>query len=237
MNDHDYWIHRLSEVVDDTLDPEERRAAEAHLASCGTCREIVADLRRVVAEAGELGEIPPDRDLWPGIEAALTSRDPDVISLPTAAKDGGAAGGRPTRRGGLILSLPQLGAAAAVLVLVSSLLTWWAGSGGTDLPGTAADSRGVVRSAASVEGAPAALTGELEALTRTLEEGGARLDPGTLRIIEKNLTVIERAIEDSRRALALDPANSFLREHLERAYERKLSYLQEAAGIVEWASS
>ena len=47
-------------------------------------------------------------------------------------------------------------------------------------------------------------------------------------------TAAEKAIEDSRRALELDPGNGFLTDHLERAYERKIEYLRDAARIVEW---
>ncbi len=61
-----------------------------------------------------------------------------------------------------------------------------------------------------------------------------RLEPNTVRILEKNLGVIERAIDESRRALAVDPGNAFLREHLDRTYREKLDYLREAAGIADW---
>ncbi|KPJ79232.1 MAG: hypothetical protein AMS19_11625, partial [Gemmatimonas sp. SG8_23] len=62
------------------------------------------------------------------------------------------------------------------------------------------------------------------------------LDPNTVRILERNLSVIEQAIEDSRQALAQDPENEFLAAHLERVYERKLSYLREAARVAEWST-
>ena len=54
-------------------------------------------------------------------------------------------------------------------------------------------------------------------------------------MLERNLSVIEQAITDSQRALALDPENDFLSEHLERVYERKLTYLRDAARVIEWA--
>lgn len=238
MSEHDYWIHRLSEVVDGTLDPGEERAARAHLAGCADCRETVADLRRLVVEARALGELPPSRDLWPGIEAALTRPDPDVIALPTggASRPDPASGRVGGRRKGVLLSLPQLAAAAAVLILVSSLVTVWTRPGAPDAPATADAPAGAVRPAAMGD-APPELARELETLTVAMDQARDELDPNTLRIIEKNMGVIERAIDESRRALALDPANVFLQEHLDRAWQRKLSYLREAAGIAAWSTS
>jgi hypothetical protein len=76
---------------------------------------------------------------------------------------------------------------------------------------------------------------ELGVLEGVLLEGRDRLDPATVDVLERNLLVIERAIEDSYRALALDPENDFLRRHLTRTYERKLDYLRDVSRIVELA--
>jgi hypothetical protein len=54
-------------------------------------------------------------------------------------------------------------------------------------------------------------------------------------VLERNLGVIEQAIVDSREALALDPGNAFLSEHLERMYRRKLVYLQDAVRVSQWS--
>lgn len=48
------------------------RALAEHLASCASCRALEEDLRRLRAAAAELPpEIPPSRDLWPGIAARI----------------------------------------------------------------------------------------------------------------------------------------------------------------------
>ena len=73
-------------------------------------------------------------------------------------------------------------------------------------------------------------------LEAALSEARDRLDPNTVRILEKNLAVIERAIVESRQALALDPENEYLRQHLDRAVERKRDYLEEATSIAAWSS-
>jgi hypothetical protein len=135
-------------------------------------------------------------------------------------------------------SAPQLAAASVVLVVASAALTWWVG------PGVA--SRGVASPLPQSEGqtafvadpgAPAPeLASELEVLEQALEGAWGRLEPNTVRILEKNLGVIERAIEESVRALAVDPGNEFLLDHLDRAYREKATYLREAADIADWIS-
>ena len=236
---HSQWIDQLSEYLDGTLAAEPHRALDDHLAGCASCRSILDDLEALVAEAGSLGDSSPTRDLWPEIAVAIGEpvavassrpRD-DVIELPTARS---AAATRP----GLSFSAPQFAAASVVLVVASAALTWWVG------PGVA--SRGVATPLPPVEsqaafvadlGAPAPeLASELEVLEQALEGAWGRLEPNTVRILEKNLGVIERAIEESRRALAVDPGNAFLLDHLARAYREKATYLREAADIAEWIS-
>jgi hypothetical protein len=74
---------------------------------------------------------------------------------------------------------------------------------------------------------------ELAALEEILRSAEGVLDPNTVRVIERSLGVIEQAIADSREALAQDPGNAFLAEHLERMYRRKLLYLQDAVSLAE----
>jgi hypothetical protein len=81
---------------------------------------------------------------------------------------------------------------------------------------------------------PAAMAGELAVLEDVLASARTVLDPNTVRVLERNLGVIEQAIADSREALVQDPGNTFLAQHLERMYRRKLVYLQDAVRLVEF---
>ncbi len=236
---HSQWIDQLSEYLDGNLAAQPRQALEDHLAECASCRSILGDLEALVAEAATLGDSSPTRDLWPEIadairepiEASSSSPRDDVIELPTARS-------APAERPGMSFSAPQLAAASVVLVVASAAVTWWVG------PGVA--SRGLATPLPSAEGeaafvadlgAPAPeLASELELLEQAVEGAWGRLEPNTVRILEKNLDVIERAIEESIRALAVDPGNEFLLDHLDRAYREKATYLREAADIAEWIS-
>jgi len=235
-NEHDSWTDQLSEYLDEEMEGARLVRMEQHLAGCEVCRGVAAELRRVKDAARRLGESQPSRDLWPGIAAAMarSPRDADVIALPLDRRRTEA----PARRPGVFLTVRQLAAAAVVLVSLSAAATWWAGVGVATRSGAglavAESPEPSVRAAADVAGPPAQMAGELSVLEETMTRARARLDPNTVRILEKNLGVIQRAIDESIQALAVDPGNAFLLEHLERAYQQKIDFLREAASLTEW---
>lgn len=237
MSDHRYWTHRVTDYVDDDMTAADRIAFEAHLDGCAECMRTVAEVRDVVVRARALGPMEPPRDLWPSIERSLTGRAPGrgadthVIALPTAAA-APPAGGR--RRRAFTLSGPQLAAAAVILSLVSVTGTALALRPAATPDGPAMGSAFVRSASDAPQPEPEGLAQDVAVLEEALAAAADRLDPNTVRIIEKNLAVIERAIEESRQALRVDPENAFLRSHLDRAFERKRDYVQEATRIVEW---
>src|SRR2546430_14776001 len=72
----DTWTNRLSEYLDGDLPEKELAGLEAHLPSCADCRATLEQLRRVVARAQALDDLPPAADLWPAI-----ARHVGVVSL------------------------------------------------------------------------------------------------------------------------------------------------------------
>ncbi len=52
-----------------------------------------------------------------------------------------------------------------------------------------------------------------------------------MKVIEANLTAIDKAIAESRAALAQDPADVYLNNHLADARQRKLALLRRAAAL------
>lgn len=258
---HGAWTDRLSAFLDGGLEAGERAEVDAHLAECGDCRQILEELREVKRRAAGLGPVEPSRDLWGGIAATIqapaaeaSSDDTRVITFPGSGVGvgggAGAAGGpveqgvpasrAPTRRR-LSLSLPQLAAASLALVAVSSAVTWsavWARDGGAEtVAETSVDAEGgVIAPVSTVVEPPADLARELASLEGALAAARDVLDPNTVRVLERNLGIIEQAIQDSQRALAQDPENDFLVEHLQRVYQRKVEYLREAARVAERSS-
>ena len=73
-------------------------------------------------------------------------------------------------------------------------------------------------------------------LQQALSAGRSQLDGGTVKILEANLDAIDKAIEQSRRALASDPANLYLHSHLAEARQRKLALLRRSVGLLNTKS-
>jgi anti-sigma factor RsiW len=219
----DRWTDRLSEYLDDELDARDRAAIEQHLRECQACRTELAGLRDVIARASTLAPRPPASDLWPGIENRVRTI-------------------RPTRRT-WTFSLPQLAAAALVLMAVSGGLVWVLRAPTTGAPMTemtrpnadrvAATGRHRPTTALPVSFPDQSYERAVTDLQRALAEDRARLDPSTVAVIEKNLQTIDAAIAQAQRALEADPSNTYLNGHLADARRRKLALLRSVSRITD----
>lgn len=207
----DDWTDRLSEYLDDELAAGERAALEAHLGSCRDCAVTLEELREVVGRAGRLPARPPAADLWPGLESRLA--------------------GRARRR--FTFTLPQLVAAGLALMVMSGGGVWVLQHGGraTSMPPVVATDP--MRDPVVPAGASDPRYDEAIAdLQQALDAGRSALDATTIKILESNLRSIDTAIDQSRRALAGDPANVYLNNHLADARQRKLALLRRATALV-----
>lgn len=234
MNEtHDIITDRLSDYLDGELDEAARATVDEHLSVCAGCREVLDDLRAVVDAARRLRGLQADgtsseareRELWEGIEGRIQPRGTPVVPFTRA----------PRR---FAFTLPQLAAAAAVLMVLSGGLVYIARPG--DAPTGSVSIGGADAGAGAAGGemriSPVSLAdpqyddaiGDLE---RTLAEGRGRLDPETVRVLEQNLATIDKAIAQSRQALEADPGNVFLNGHLVSARQRKLALLRRATAL------
>jgi predicted anti-sigma-YlaC factor YlaD len=220
----DPFTDRLSEYLDGELSAPERAAVDAHLLECGACRSTLDELRAVVAEAAQLTNAPPARELWSGIAARITP------------------GGRPRARvspfrraitSRLSFTLPQLAAASIALMVLSGGLVWMARSGDprVDFEPINAQTGPVAPMIAPANFADPHYDEAIADLERTHEAGRTKLDPETVRVLEENLRSIDRAIDQCRRALATDPANVYLSTHLADTRQRKLALLRRATTL------
>jgi anti-sigma factor RsiW len=227
MTMHEEWTDQLSEYLDGELGAEAAAAVEAHLRGCPDCTGVLNDLKRVVAQARTLQPRLPDTELWDGIRNR-----------------------RPAQRARFTFTLPQLAAAAAVLMALSALsggLGWQIGqrAGRSVAPAPAAGATLAAAPAAAENEAPndgAAVPVGLSDvqydaavvdLEKALKSGRGRLDASTIAIVERNLQIIDQAIAQARDALSADPANGYLSSHLVEARRRKLDLLRRAAALTE----
>jgi anti-sigma factor RsiW len=212
----DRWMERLSEYLDGELPASDRAALEAHLEICNDCSALLGELRRVVDRARVVEEYAPRRDLWPGIASRIGATP--------------AASPRIGRRWSF--SLPQLAAAAILLMTLSGGSVWLLRSSVPPrVAGPIASMATPVASNAS-NSASQSYAAAVADLERVLAAGRGQLDTTTVRVIEQNLAAIDQAIAQAQRALLADPANLYLNTHLAETMRRKLDLLRQAATLV-----
>ena len=215
----------LSPYLDGELDAGSREAVEQHLATCVSCRDILRDLKAIVAAAPEFAGSPPGRDLWPGIAAGIDrSRE---AALPARAVP-------------RLFTLRQLIAASVLLASAAGGLAWFAarGEGAPPSPPLAGPAtEAPTTSLAGMTRADSAYGGATAELEQVLVEGRGRLDTATVRVIEQSLIVIDQAIAEARAAIAADPANAYLNGQIAANMRRKLDLLRRAATAIEASAS
>jgi anti-sigma factor RsiW len=226
----DRWTDQLSDYLDGELSEGERVTLEAHLQTCDECSELLAELRAVIARARTLEELPPRRDLWPGIaqRIAATTGPADIVEL----------GSHRHRSRRWSFSMPQLAAAGIALMTLSGGTVWLVRgpaqpNATTPVVTAPAGPMPVINAAADPRGAADQSYAQAVAdLERVLASGRGQLDTTTVRVIEQNLAAIDRAIAQAQRALNADPANLYLNTHLTETMRRKLDLLRQAAALV-----
>ncbi len=70
---------------------------------------------------------------------------------------------------------------------------------------------------------------EIDMLQKIVTQRKSQLDSSTVAIIERNLRIIDAAIEQSKKALANDPASRLLSDQLTHALDKKVELLRTAA--------
>jgi anti-sigma factor RsiW len=163
-----------------------------------------------------------------GITYTLTQRSLAPLRDPQAAQANPPDGRTPRIDSGFGAQPSQ------TAVAVSPSRIEGANSNNASLPGEAAPRRATPASMASQSqnpsGQPEVVYGkEIAALQQIISQRKAQLDSSTVVIIERNLRIIDAAIEQSRAALAKDPASLLLSEQLTHALDKKVELLRTAA--------
>ncbi|MFQ5744038.1 MAG: anti-sigma factor family protein [Acidobacteriota bacterium] len=222
----------LNEYVDQTLADDKCHEVERHIDGCQSCRETLASLRSLRAEAAALPKtIVPARDLWPQIRAR--------IGTTTVAREGSAGSGPFS-----VLALRSArsqwalaAAAAMVLVVFSAAVTSYLLTGGAGVIPVSGVSAGatslVVATLDEFRPAEADYALAIDELTWALEERRDSLDADTITVIETNLRVIDAAIRRARAALEDHPGSPKLARILSNNYRIKLDLLERANNLVE----
>ena len=254
--DCDGFADALADYLEGDAPDGVRSSVEAHAGACAACRQVLADLSAIGADAAALPPLVPSRDLWRGIaeriEAPVLSMDAPVSrvtrrawlrpALAAAALVGITAGvTHYVTRASLSPSAAIVQAStrpAAPLAVAAAVPepTGQIASTITQSPAVPAArpaaSPSVARLASArrvTDAADPVFASEITKLRRIVRERRAQLDPKTVAVLEQSIAVMDSAIAQSRAALAHDPASGFLATQLNHSLEKKVELLRTAA--------
>lgn len=216
---------RLNDYVDGALAEQERRQVEEHLEVCSHCRDQVADIQSLVADAAELPrKTPLPRDLWPAIAQRIDQQK--VVA--------GDFGARPRTKKWFYRA--QLAAAALALLAVSSTVTAVIVKRGENRPRPTALDIGDLPSSPSVftvgvQSIEDEYNRAFADLYSLLNQRRDELDPQMIAAILENLEIIDAAIREARAALTTDPSNRTARHRFTGACQDKVELLQRATTL------
>ena len=226
MNCEDY-ADLLGEYVDEVRATDHASdgrfgAFEQHLVGCVRCQALVADLTSIRLAASTLDEhIPPPR-LWARIASSIDEQQ----RRPWWQRQLGGA---------FSAWVPAAVAASITVLLAAGAWSVWQQSR-VQTPQQAGAS---VSEPDSVVPAEQHYEQAIAGLQQLADAQNAALDPETRAVLTKSLAVIDRAINESRAALAQEPASTLAQESLLDALETKVALLQDTVGLASdsgWTS-
>jgi hypothetical protein len=225
----------IGDLVDGGLSREDESTLSLHLEECLGCADVRNDLQSIVAfcrnHRGEYSAPPNAEALW------LRIRNVIEAETQLAAK---ASASRPRARSfwsgwmsrSWELSVPQLAASAAAIVLVVSLSTAvglrrWDNARAT---APAASSPGT-ETATYIRDRMWQQQQAINYWNQRVETNKARWNQQMRDTFERNLKVIDQAVNDSLNELNRDPHDEVSEEMLNAALNEKLALLREFSDL------
>ena len=217
----------IHDLVDGRITQNDESILNTHLNECLDCTSVRQDLATIVGFArtrrGEYEAPPNEQALWLRIRNVIEADQGSQTIVSQTER-------RPSFLGRLMghtweLSLPQLTAATAAIVLLVSLTTvvglrrW--GTDGSITPSN------VVRAAVSdVNDRFIAKQQAISYWNQRIEQNKARWSPRMRETFEISLQVVDQAVTKSMDELKQKPDDDFSEQMLEAAMEEKLALLQ-----------
>jgi hypothetical protein len=226
----------IGDFLDGALTPADQSQLDVHLEECLSCADVRSDLQSILGfcktQRGIYDAPPNEKALWLRIRNVIEADSNNVVSAPRTARQSFLNGwfGKSWE-----LSLPQLAAAVAAIVLVVSLSTavglrrWQSGAAGNFNNSTEAAKLGLA--GANIRDRVSQQQQLISYWNQRVEYNRARWNPQMRETFDRNLKVIDQAVNDSFDALSRNPHDEVSEEMLNAALNEKLSLLREFAEL------
>ena len=223
----------IGDFLDGALGHEDQAKLSLHLEECLGCADVRNDLQAIVgfcrANRGEYSAPPNEKALWLRIRNMIEAGASNPAPAPAQKNSWSNWISRSWE-----LSVPQLAASAAAIVLVVSLSTvvglrrWQ--SGDAQFNGTGGDA--ILNAAgAKVRDRVSQQQQRISYWNQRVEFNKARWNPEMRETFDRNLQVIDQAVNQSFEALTENPNDEVSEEMLNAALNEKLSLLKEFAAL------
>jgi hypothetical protein len=226
----------ISDFLDGSLSRPDQTTLDSHLEECLECAGVRDDLQSIVgfcqAHRGEYMAPPNEQALWQRIRNMIETGVSPVGITPAPARRNFWSNwlGRSWE-----VSLPQMAASVAAIVLVVSLSTVVGlrryQSGEPAKLQTPSGDTGLSVAAESVRDRISQQQQLISFWNQRVEYNKARWSPQMRETFDRNLQVIDQAVNESFNSLSQNPHDEVSEEMLNAALNEKLSLLKEFAEL------
>lgn len=208
----------VSDYIDGALELGEQLQVERHLADCEACRAVRDDLLQIVHFSRQLPLQTPSGAVWSRIRSEVDSQQPASVWYRTARRLS------TMRSRHFDMSIPQLVASAAALVIVASVtVALLRRQGPVDLTttgGSATQEKSLLshRDVAQMEE-------KINELAQTVEQRKRTWDPELREAFQRNMIYVDQSLAECHHDLDANPADDLSQELMLGAYREKMRLL------------
>ena len=223
----------IGDLLDGALNSRDELTLNSHLEECLNCASVRSDLDSILsfcrANRGQYSALPNDKALWLRIRNVIEASNADEPSSETVAARKPFL---PSWMGrSWELSLPQLSAFAAALVLVVSLVTF-VGLRRWDRNGPVANPPGVGSTeATNLKDRVWQRQQVINYWNQRIELNKVRWNPTMRETFDRNMKVIDEQVSQSLNDLNQNPHDEVSEQMLNEALNDKLSLLKEFSDL------
>ena len=212
----------ISDYIDGLLELGEQVKIERHLADCEPCRAVRDDLLQIVHFSHQLPEHAPSSSLWARIQSDIAEEQPAGF----LSRAGAWWAQLKTRN--FNLSIPQLVATTAALVIVISIGVLVAGRNDAHDQSTVASMTEVNANSLNRLSNPdiQQLEQDVSRLSETIEQRKSAWNPELRAAFDRNMYYINQSLAECRHQLNDNPSDDVSQELMLNAYREKVRLLE-----------
>ena len=227
----------IHDLVDGALSRDDSAELNRHLEDCLSCADVRSDLQSIVSfcqqNRGQYTAPPNERALWLRIRNVIEAEQSAATVAPASPVKSSFWPAWLTRS--WELSVPQLSAAVAALVVVVSLATAvgirrWEATG-SDGGASTATPRGFSATGGNVRDRFSQQQQAISYWNQRVELNKARWNAQMRETFDRNLQVIDQAVNNSLNELTRNPHDEVSEEMLNAALNEKLALLKEFSDL------